>query len=46
MNAVAGTHSFDISKYYHSANVLLVKASIGNSKYLSDVYRLAVGAMH
>ena len=32
MNAAAGTHSFDISKYYHSANVLLVKASIGNSE--------------
>lgn len=32
MNATAGTHNFDISKYYHSANVLLVKASIGNSE--------------
>jgi poly(3-hydroxybutyrate) depolymerase len=32
MNATAGTHSFDISKYYHSANAILVKASIGRSE--------------
>jgi len=32
MNATAGIHNFDISKYYQSANVLLVKASIGNSE--------------